>query len=136
MAAVELLLDEPDWRYTARSTMIGPYSQTGRLRAWRDDSDRRIAMLSLRGAMPDQPGCLVDIGCDIPDQIRARFPEHDIEIFAYEHSWWGDYARYYRAGRADDGTQRWVSVDWPVLEERLGDAFVYDEDEDPRPGAA
>jgi hypothetical protein len=136
MAAVELLLDEPRWRYTARSNMTGLYSQTGRLRAWRDDSERLIAMLSLRGVLPGQPGCLVDIGCDIPDQIRARFPDHDLEIFAYEHSWWGDFACYYRAGRAGDGTQRWVSVDWSVLKERLGEAFVYDEDEDPSPGAA
>jgi len=92
-------------------------------------------MLSNRWIMPGVPGHLGDDGCVIPDQIRARFPDHDIDIFAYEHGWWGDQARYVQAGCTDDGTQRWAPVDWTVLNERLGEAFVYDEDEDTTTGA-
>lgn len=133
---MELLLDQPDWQCMVRHKNFGSTHQTGRLRVWRDESDRLIAMLSLRGERPDQPGTLDDDGCEIPDRIRARFPDQDIEIFAYEHSWWGDGGWYYRASRADDGTQRWARVDWQVLSERLGEVFVYDEDADNRPGGA
>lgn len=133
---MELLLDQSDWQCMVRHKNFGSTRQTGRLRVWRDESDRLIAMLSLRGGRPDQPGMLYDDGCEIPDRIRARFPDRDIEIFAYEHSWWGWHACYYRAGRADDGTQRWTLVDEQVLSEHLGEAFVYDEDADDRPGGA
>lgn len=135
MAAVELLLDEPDFQHIGRRNKVGPISRISRLRVWREGSDRLIAMLSVRAVNPGVPWHLDDDGCVIPDQIRARFPDHDIDIFAYEHGWWGDYARYFRAGRADDGAQRWALVDWTVLDERLGEAFVYDEDEDTTSGA-
>jgi len=135
MTAVELLLDEPDWHHIGHRNKVGPVPGSSRLRVWREESDRLIAMLSVSAVTPGVPWNLDDDGCVIPDQIRARFPDHDIDIFAYEHGWWGDHARYFQAGSADDGTQRWARVDWTVLNECLGEAFVYDEDEDTTTGA-
>jgi hypothetical protein len=135
MAAVDLLLDEPAWQHIGQRDKVGPFPRIGRLRVWRGEPDRLIAMVSDRAVMPGVPWHLGDDDCVIPDQIRARFPDHDIDIFAYEHGWWGDQARYFRAGRADDGSQRWALVDWAVLNELLGEALVYDEDEDTTTGA-
>jgi hypothetical protein len=70
---------------------------------------------------------LNDDGCVLPGQVRARFPDEEVEVIVYLPGWWGDYAHYYRAVAGD---RRWEQIDGTILEERLSPTFVFDDEAD------
>ncbi|TDC41660.1 hypothetical protein [Micromonospora sp. KC213] len=124
MAGPELVFDEGDWHYR---TSGDRWSRSGRLRVWRDADSRLVAMVTIRDHV------LRDDGCLLPEQVRARFPSEDVEVVAYEPSWWGTYEQYYLAV-ADDRRYRWEEINGSILAERLSPIFVVDDEGDDSPG--
>lgn len=119
----ELVLDESEWPYRMRGH--DPY-RSGRLRAWRDADGRLVAMVTMR------VHSLHDDGCLLPGQVRARFPDEEVEVIAYEPGSWADFAHYYRA-TAGEGC--WEEINGTILVERLSPIFVFDDEADPRGGS-
>ena len=125
MAAAQLVHDEPYWNYREQTRQMGTVHRTGRLRAWREDGGRLLAMLTV------QP-YYEDYGCTIPAQVRARFPFSGrlVDVVSYEPGWWGGACRYHVADPAYAAVQRWMYVDPRVVARRLGPVFTIDDEAD------
>jgi hypothetical protein len=125
MAAAQLVHDEPFWNYQEQTRQRGTQHRTGRLRAWREDGGRLLAMLTVQPYFEDH-------GCTIPRQVRARFPFSGrlVDVVSYEPGWWGGSCRYHIADPAYAAVQRWMSVDTRAIARRLGPGFLVDDEAD------
>ncbi|MET7418620.1 hypothetical protein [Dactylosporangium sp. NPDC005555] len=125
MAAAQLVHDEPGWNYRERTRQGGVLQHTGRLRAWREDGGRLLAMLTVHPYFEDY-------GCTIPEQVRARFPFSGrlVDVVSYEPGWWGGRCRYHIADPAYAAVQRWMSADARAVARRLGPGFRIDDEAD------
>lgn len=125
MAAAQLVHDEAFWNYREQTRQTGTMVRTGRLRAWREDGGRLLAMLTV------QP-YFEDYGCTIPEQVRARFPFSGrlVDVVSYEPGWWGGRCRYHVAEPAYVSVQRWTYVDARTIARRIGPGFQIDDEAD------
>jgi hypothetical protein len=94
---------------------------------WRDADSRLVAMVTIRDHV------LRDDGCSYPSSSGHGFPDEDVEVVAYEPSFWGAYEQYYLAV-AGDRRYRWEEINGSILAERLPPIFVVDDEGDDSPG--
>ena len=73
---------------------------------------------------------LADEAGVVADQVRLQFVGEQVDVVAYEPSWWGDGFAYLHAV----GGTRWELLDPEVLCDRVGPSFVIDDEADTSPG--